>query len=608
MIFTFLKQYIPFQGPGGFLKPARFFLFLLCPALVLVSCNTRKQLGESKVVTQTASAATTVPDSLPQRYKVDALFMDAVSANMRDKKDLAFRKFTEFAKASPNNATVHYELSRLWLEKNNFDYSIKESRRAVELDSTNKWIQIQYADLLAYNGSFNEAASIYNKVAQQERSPEEYLYRQAILLQKAKKYDEALKVYDRLALFTGENDETLLLQRQQLMLSRNDVEGAASETRKLIRFYPKDPQYALLLASIYENNNQPEKAQEAYERLEATFPDDTEAQNAILRYRLRTKDLKSVMKSLERIVLNKKFTTQDRINLLLPFIQNINIDTSVKQQTLAIVREFAAQEPPQKEAWMLWADISVAEGNLDTALEAYKKVIAIDPALFSPWQQVLYIYSMRSQPDSVIAYGNAAISRFPDNFMPYYLEGLSYARIKQNDQAAVALEAALERAPADDKNMQADILVSLGDVNNTLGRFPQSDSCYQAAIDLQPDNATALNNFSYYLSLRNERLDVAEKMSARSLKIRPGEANFLDTYGWILYKQGKFQEAKTYIQRAIDLSGAGAEDASLWEHMGDIEYRLGNKSKAVELWKRSLSKDDSSEKLREKIKEEKLID
>lgn len=592
--------------PDGLLQPIRFFIFALL-VTAMCSCSANKKISETALASN-GKEVIPIPDSIPKRYRQDALFMDAVSANMQNDKDKAFRIFTEFAKVSPNNATVHYELSRLWLERNNFDFSIKESKRAVELDSTNKWMQMQYADLLAYNGSFKEAADIYRKIALQERTPEEYLFKQAILLQKAKKYDDALKVYDHLALFLGENDENLLLQRQQLMLSKNDVEGAAGETRKLIKFYPKEPQYVILLASIYENNNVPEKAEEAYKDLEKKFPDDSDAQNAVLRYYLRSKDLKNVMKSLELIVLNKKFSATDRINLLLPFIQNINIDSSVKQRTLTLVREFAEQQPPQKEAIMLWADVSVANGNLDTALYAYKKVIDLDSSFFNPWQQIMYIYSIKALPDSVIEYSKIATKYFPDNYMPFYLEGLSYAQKKQNELAIVSLNEAKQKIPKEDKGALADLLVSLGDVYNTVGNFKQSDSCYEVVLHLQPNNVTALNNFSYYLSLRNEKLDIAEKMSAKSLQLRPNEASFLDTYGWILYRQGKYQEAKGYIQQAIDYTGTNGDDASLWEHLGDVEYKLGNKTKALEHWEKSMSKGVHSEELQQKIKEQKLRD
>ncbi|WP_190277250.1 tetratricopeptide repeat protein [Taibaiella lutea] len=547
-------------------------------------------------------------DAVRRGYKTDALFMDAVNAKMQDDKEDAFRIFSQLASISPDNATIHYELSRLWLDRNNVDYSIKESKKAVQLDSNNKWIQMQYADLLAYSGSFSEAASIYKKIALKERSPEEYLIRQAALLQKAKEYDEALKVYDQLVIYLGEDDETLLLQREQLFLSKNDIEGAANEVRKLIKFYPNDPQYAILLAAVYENNNLKDKAAVAYEEMSRRFPDDAEVQTAILKYCLRNKDLKSVMAHLEVIVLNQKLSAQERTDMLLPFVQNRNLDTNIRKETMELIHKFAYQEPPQKEPVFLLANVMVADGNLDEALIEYKRILAMDSSYYAPWQQVMYIYSIKSQQDSVIHYSNRAVNIFPKEYMSYYLGGLAYNQKGENRPSIQYLNMALKNVPERNAAAQVDVLIALGDVYNTVSNFHSSDSCYEAALIIQPNNATALNNFGYYLSVRGEKLDKAEKMSAKSLRLRPNEANFLDTYGWILYRQGKFREAKDYVLKAISMTSPAEDDTSLWDHLGDIEYKSGDKQKALEYWNKAASKGMKSAVLEQKIREQKLHD
>lgn len=606
MISCFHTIFLKIQWPDGFFRSLRFFVLFFITTF-FVACNSGKELSKTNAE-DGFSNIVNEKDPVKKSYKTDALFMDAVNAKMQDDKENAFRIFSQLANIKPDNATIHYELSRLWLDRSNVDYSIKESRKAVQLDSNNKWIQMQYADLLAYSGSFSEAASIYKKIALKERSPEEYLIRQASLLQKAKEYDEALKVYDQLAIYLGEDDETLLLQRQQLFLSKNDVESAANEVRKLVKYYPNDPQYAMLLAAIYENNNLKDKAALAYEEIGRKFPDDAEVQAAVLRYYLRSKDLKNVMGQLEDIVLNRKLSAQERTDMLVPFVQNRNLDTGIRKETMELIRKFAYQDPPQKEPAFLLANVLVADGNLDEALVEYKRILVIDSAYYAPWQQVMYIYSIKSQQDSVIQYADKAVRIFPEEYMSYYLGGLAYSQKGENDLAIQYLNKALDNALKDNAAVQAEVLIALGDVYNTLGNFRSSDSCYEAALIIQPNNATALNNFGYYLSVRGEKLDKAEKMSAKSLRLRPNEANFLDTYGWILYRQGKFKEAKEYILRAISLSAPSENDMSLWDHLGDVEYKLGDKQKALEHWNKAASKAPGDEIIRQKIREQKLND
>lgn len=148
---------------------------------------------------------------------------------------------------------------------------------------------------------------------------------------------------------------------------------------------------------------------------------------------------------------------------------------------------------------------------------------------------------------------------------------------------------------------------TLGDIYNTTKEYTLSDSSYNQALRFDPHNATLLNNYAYYLSVRNTRLADAAKMSEESLKIRPGEGTFLDTYAWILYQQGKFRDALDYIQKAID-ADKNNPDPTLWEHLGAIEYKLGNKDAAVEAWKKAKERGSENIAIDKMIAERKLYE
>ena len=128
----------------------------------------------------------------------------------------------------------------------------------------------------------------------------------------------------------------------------------------------------------------------------------------------------------------------------------------------------------------------------------------------------------------------------------------------------------------------------------------------EKALKILPDDATTLNNYAYYLSLRKNKLDKAEKMSKKSLQLQPDSKSFLDTYGWILYQQGKYTEAKDYIEKAI--KAGGQEDGTLYEHLGDIYYKLNEVDKAKENWKKAKEKGEDSPLLNKKMNEGKLYE
>ena len=143
----------------------------------------------------------------------------------------------------------------------------------------------------------------------------------------------------------------------------------------------------------------------------------------------------------------------------------------------------------------------------------------------------------------------------------------------------------------------------LGDAFNSLKNYKKADDSFDAALKIRED-ATTLNNYAYYLSVRNERLSDALKMSGRSLKLRPDTKTFLDTYGWILFKQGKYGKAKEYVEKAIE----GEGDADVFEHLGDIHFKLNNASKALEYWQKAKKIGIGSGKLDKKIQDGKLYE
>jgi Tfp pilus assembly protein PilF len=131
----------------------------------------------------------------------------------------------------------------------------------------------------------------------------------------------------------------------------------------------------------------------------------------------------------------------------------------------------------------------------------------------------------------------------------------------------------------------------------------KSDSLYEMGLKLDPNNHLILNNYSYSLSERNLRLEASEKMSRRALEFEPENSAYLDTYGWILFKLGKYDDAIRYIKKAIELRDAVGEDGSvLNEHLGDIYFEIGNKEKALYYWEEALKINPANEDVVNKVK------
>ena len=144
----------------------------------------------------------------------------------------------------------------------------------------------------------------------------------------------------------------------------------------------------------------------------------------------------------------------------------------------------------------------------------------------------------------------------------------------------------------------------LGDTYYSLEEYVKSDEAYEAALELDPNNYVVLNNYSYYLSLRQEKLDLAKKMSTRLIRNNPDNNTYLDTYAWVHYMLNDYEEAKRVLEKVVEAEEPHAE---YFNHYGDVLYQLGFAAEAVIQWKRARELDDKLKNIDRKITERKVI-
>jgi len=144
-----------------------------------------------------------------------------------------------------------------------------------------------------------------------------------------------------------------------------------------------------------------------------------------------------------------------------------------------------------------------------------------------------------------------------------------------------------------------DFYVLLGDTYNAIGNFVKSDENYDLALAANPNNAYVLNNFAYYLSLRKEKLDQAEKMAQMAVELEPEQYNYQDTYGWVLFQAEKYEEAAKWLKLAVN--NGGDINGEIIEHYGDALFKTGDVDEALKQWKRAKQVGAASELIDEKI-------
>jgi tetratricopeptide (TPR) repeat protein len=188
---------------------------------------------------------------------------------------------------------------------------------------------------------------------------------------------------------------------------------------------------------------------------------------------------------------------------------------------------------------------------------------------------------------------------FPGAPNVYLLHGVAAMELSRNREAISSLQRGIGLAE-DNIPLEVQFYSMLGEVYRNDNNNVMSDAMFRKALELDSENLYVLNNYSYYLSLREEELETALEMSKKCVVQEPNNPTYLDTYAWILFKLERIEEAREYIERAIGNSGSNSSE--IVDHYGDILMKFGEMKEALTQWRKARELGKESVELENKIK------
>lgn len=536
--------------------------------------------------------------------RVMNLFISANKDKLLGNTDEAVEKFKDILTLDPNNAATAYELAKYYYEKEKLDESLRYAELATGLDPSNKWYQFLHAELLATSRDYEGAAAVYKKLIQKNPDNAEYYFDLAYMQTRSGELKEAIDTYNQLEGKIGVNED-IILQKQRLYIQLNQVDNAAAEVQKLIDESPDQPRYYSLLAELYQANGRSEEAFEVYQKLKEVDPNNPMVQLSMAEEYKRQGDHEKYFSELSKIFDNSSVPIDAKVQILFPYLDLVQQKSDRKEEAFILGQKLVDAHPTEAKACSMYGDLLYTDGQAEAALKQYKRGLELDGSVFTVWQQVMFIHSELSQYQELADDSKEMIDLFPNQPMPYYFNGIANNALENYEKAKKSLKRAILMG-SENKALLADLHAQLADVHHSLKEFDKSDSNFDKSLDYDPQNAYTLNNFSYYLSIRGKDLDKAAEMSALSNKLEPSNPSFQDTYAWVLFKQGKYKEAKEWLQKAMDSGGSNSD--VILEHMGDTYFKLGDEDRALEYWSKAKEYGGDSDELQQKISSKKLID
>jgi tetratricopeptide (TPR) repeat protein len=541
--------------------------------------------------------------SQAEQEKIERLFIDAQKAKMIEDYETAMRQFKEVIMLDPKNADAHFQLAQLYFGSGQIQTAREATEMAVKLDPTNIFYKEFLAGILS-RISPKEAIPLYKELIKLNPNEPDFYMNLAFLQIQNKQPLDAIKTYDQFESVFG-LDEEIISRKKSLYLSLNQFDKAMNELKKLEEAYPDEPAFILMQADLYVANNMREKAYPLYKKVLTLDPENPQALLAIADYDTKQGDPTARRETLKKLFSNPSLNIDAKVKMLFPYIQFFDLKKENRPEALELSDILAATHPKEAKSHAIRGDLYNLDNQIDTALASYLRSLELQKDVFNVWQQVFFIYNQKRDWKKLKEITTYSLEYFPNQAISFLFKGLAEYQLKEYEQALKSY-AKGEKLSGDNDKLRAQLLSSMGDVFHILKQHEQSDSCFEKALKLDPDNATVLNNYSYYLALRKTNLERARQMSAYANKLQENNDSFLDTYAWILFAMGDYKGAKEWQEKA--LKNDGENSPTILEHYGDILSNLGETQKALEYWKKAKEAGSDSETLDKKIATQKYIE
>lgn len=578
---------------------------LFAVTLLLASCGSVGSTGTHGKKQRLATAAAQKELSPEQQRKYDYFFLEAV--RLREKKEYvpAFGMLQHCLEINPDAASALYEISQYYLLLRQIPQGQAALEKAVLNAPDNYWYSQGLVSLYQQQHQTDKAVSLLEEMSVRFPQRREPLFSLLDLYGRQQKYDQIISTLNRLEKRMGKNEQ-LSMEKFRIFLQMKDDKKAFLEIESLVKEYPMDLRYQVVLGDVYLQNGREQEAYDTYRKVLDIEPDNPMAIFSMASYYEQTGQKDLYKQQLDALLLNRKVDDMTKVNVMRQVIVESEQSGKDSTEVIALFDRIMLQDLDNAQIPMLYAQYLLSKNMEAASVPVLEQVVNLDPA--NKAARLMLISSAVKKEDyrQIIKVCEPGIEATPDALELYYYLAIAYNQAEQTDSVLSVTQRALSHVTADtQKELVSDFYAMMGDMYHTKKQMPEAYAAYDSALVYNPSNISALNNYAYYLSVEQRDLDKAEEMSYKTIKAEPDNSTYLDTYAWILFEKGNYSQARIYIDNAM--KGDGAKSDVVVEHCGDIYYMTGDVEEALKYWKQALEMGNKSETLKQKIEKKKYI-
>lgn len=371
-----------------------------------------------------------------------------------------------------------------------------------------------------------------------------------------------------LAIRLGDTEQALMASQRVLELRPNGRDGVNLRSR-ILQMVEREGDAIILLS----------------EKLAGELKDDVELRQSLARLLLRDQKIEAAWEEYQLLVQQQP---DDESNLYMFAM------TSLELEKLALGRETLMKlvdgEQHRDDAYFHLGRISEVEKQPEQALDWYRQVERGQYLIPARLQQAGILAKQR-QYDDALEIVDVLESEDPELQLNIAMvKGDILMGANHFEQAYQLYDEMLQQQP---KSIL--LLYSRSMASEKLGKYAESEADLYTILEIDENNADAMNALGYTLANRNQDLPRALSYLQRAMELKPDSGAITDSLGWLYYRMGDLEQAHKYLRQALELM----YDAEIAAHLGEVLWVKGEHERARHVWQKALERDPEHPVLRE---------
>lgn len=497
----------------------------------------------------------------------------------------------------PDCDAAYYELGTIYMMSEREDEAREHLAEAYELQPDNQWYTLAYLNVLASEEDYGKAARILKKKLRMQPEEVEWEYQLAHVRYSQNRPGRAIRILEGIEKERGFSEKITLL-KASIYESQGKYEMAGNEIEKVMKLFPEALQFRIVAAELSIKNGDEDAAAGYYHEILDMDSTNIFALTNLTDYYRKKNEYGKSFKYLIKSFRSGMIEFQRKLAIMSYYLSEDKFITQYPEEIEKMLKVLDEMHPQEADVKLMAADFYMEIRDYEEAYFKLKDYLEIKDGNYQIYMQTIMLANAASMNEELIKITEQALLAFPDSADLRFFRGIG---LYEEDRYEELVEN-FEKVPFDNYSrgeytMQANMLYA--EALYRLQHYARSDSVFEQMIREDPGNYMVLNNYSYYLAERGEKLEKAREWSSQVIRNHPDNFTYLDTYAWVLYKIGHYEDAEKYILEALDKGGSN--DPEVNEHAGDIQMALGSYEMAMSYYRKAIILGGDSSEVQEKI-------